>query len=1402
MPKVKYYDRVDDLKSTNLESSLPPFDIEKLRSKGFLAKTLAPLFRTPLTLLKLLRWGCPTFRVGRIVLVTRADDVREVLTNTKVFHVPFGIEMKVVSGGGDFILGTNDGAVYRAQKKVILKAFPPDAMSDLITEITSHATQQSIRTMSSTMNPIDVLFKPAALAVCEQYFGLIIGNKERFYQSSLAVSSLLFADMSGSASVRDLAMSGAQTMLEVIDHSIRQAKGSTDVPKSALAKLLEAHKSNPDDVPLKDIRAIMMGMILGFLPTTMLALGNVLEVILGKEEAHAAVLAAINEGDDTLLCSVVGEAMRFNPIQIGPFRVCQQDYVIAESTKRKKKIAKGSLVIPSTLSAMFDPTNIDQPDEFRPNREARDSMIFGYGLHSCIGAPMARAFSTQAIKALFELPGIKRDHGKAGKLTRIGIFPESISMSWKQLDKVGDQQQWFSTVCMPIKNTEALPALESALESLGNVACGSLEIEAGNQLLVEALKLSDVIHFASGCISAAHYEGNADQEKVVEPAHLLFEISGDLPEHLLLDHFASIVEPILGNEIKAAGDYALSKKLVSVLMANRLRNVDPLSLNLGLNFNGTPGHSVKRIKKEAELSKLIYQLVLNETQTSASNSLERLKKIRQQVASQGDFNWAFTSVRNRLSEGEKGLLKYLFDYLRQPWSLAPVITIAFFILINFQILGGAQSGWWANIGRVGAAISMTVIGAVLLIGSIASAVVAYLRRLETRDPADLIVPEQANYDQVTLRENQLRHNHMFSVSRIKNSFMRSLLLRGVLWSIKLSAGYKNSPGVVSVINSIHFARWVRIPGTRQLVFFSNYGGSWESYLEDFITKASAGLTSIWSNTVGFPRTRYLAQSGAKLSEPFKYWARQQQRPTPFWYVAYPNVTTKDIRKNAMIRQGFAGINDVREADQWFSLFGSSYRPRASLDKSNIQSLLFGGMGKRLPHSKLLFISLAEKGNRAEVKALLAHIVERVNFGEKAYSNPVWQVAFSYRGLQRLGLSDETEPNRIFPNVFCQGVDSVTRSQILGDRGMSHPDKWRWGSGENRADLVLMCYFEEQTQAEPNLRKLGALIDAAEAKIVWQQDCQVEVNDQGKAVEPFGYVDGISQPIIKGTSRSQYSDQQDHLIAPGEILCGYPDQRDNISPSPVVGFAKDIANVLPQEPFQSRPDARKDFGFNGSYLVIRQLQQNVDAFNAFCESKSEELKQSKKIDSASAESISAEWIGAKMLGRWKDGRPLVRFPSENMRGEAGNNFRYRKEDPQGLQCPLGSHIRRANPRDSLGDDTETQIGLSNRHRILRVGRSYQRDNGKEKGLMFMCLNADIERQFEFIQQTWLGNSGFHDLMGETDSITVGQCPMNNKFTIPSYQGSTTLTGLQSFVTTKGSGYFFMPGRQALNFLLNL
>ena len=165
MPKIKYYERVKELSSIDLDSSLPLFDIERLRAKGFLSNAIGDLLRAPLWLLKVLRKVCPTPRIGRFVLVTRADDVREVLTNTKVFSVPFGTEMRVVSGGGDFVLGTNDGAIYRAQKKHILKAFPPQDMAQIINKITEDQAQKSILRVSANIDPISDLAKPCALAV-------------------------------------------------------------------------------------------------------------------------------------------------------------------------------------------------------------------------------------------------------------------------------------------------------------------------------------------------------------------------------------------------------------------------------------------------------------------------------------------------------------------------------------------------------------------------------------------------------------------------------------------------------------------------------------------------------------------------------------------------------------------------------------------------------------------------------------------------------------------------------------------------------------------------------------------------------------------------------------------------------------------------------------------------------------------------------------------------------------------------------------------------------------------------------------------------------------------------------------------------------------------------------------
>ena len=138
----------------------------------------------------------------------------------------------------------------------------------------------------------------------------------------------------------------------------------------------------------------------------------------------------------------------------------------------------------------------------------------------------------------------------------------------------------------------------------------------------------------------------------------------------------------------------------------------------------------------------------------------------------------------------------------------------------------------------------------------------------------------------------------------------------------------------------------------------------------------------------------------------------------------------------------------------------------------------------------------------------------------------------------------------------------------------------------------------------------------------------------------------------------------------------------------------------------------------------------------------------------------------------------------------------------MNCPLGSHVRRANPRDSLGEDRETMIEIGKRHRILRVGRAYRTElaEGKEeKGLFFMCLNADIERQFEFIQQTWVSAPHFHGLAGERDPL-VGTGRDGSFYTIPTASGGATLEKLSQFVTLRGGGYFFMPSRRAIRFMV--
>jgi deferrochelatase/peroxidase EfeB len=182
-----------------------------------------------------------------------------------------------------------------------------------------------------------------------------------------------------------------------------------------------------------------------------------------------------------------------------------------------------------------------------------------------------------------------------------------------------------------------------------------------------------------------------------------------------------------------------------------------------------------------------------------------------------------------------------------------------------------------------------------------------------------------------------------------------------------------------------------------------------------------------------------------------------------------------------------------------------------------------------------------------------------------------------------------------------------------------------------------------------------------------------------------------------------------------------------------------------------------------------------------------------------------WIAAKILGRWPDGTSLVRHPDQpGSVSRPGtlpdNDFLFGTEDPDGLRCPFGAHIRRVSPRESFDPGSEEQLKISNRHRIFRVGRRYAPQNGSPNpGLLFMCVNANIERQFEFLQQTYMLGSSFHGLENEIDSF-ARRPGSSDVLTIPTEKGPLRLKGMGNFVTVRGGGYFFMPGKSAVSFLI--
>lgn len=406
------------------------FDPADLGSSGLLAKLTQALLDNPQWLFGFFRRYWPVAKFGQWALLTRYDDVREALSQQDVFEVPFRPKMEELNGDQqNFLLGMQDGRDYRRQRESAMKAFRLEDARE-IAATSGKTSRAQVKKANGKLDAIGDLVTLVPTELCVTYFGLPIPEQDKaaFAMWAIAMSAYTFNPLNNPGYHR-AAIAGAERTRALVDHAIATTKKLPIKPDTILGRLLTAQSAGAG---LKDveIRAVLMGMITGFVPTNTMAAGHMLEMLLRRPPFLARARAAALAGDDELLSRCLFEAMRFMPLNFGPFRRCSREYTIPRQSTGATTIRKGTKVLVSTQSAMFDSRRIERPYEFDPQRPSSAYMLFGSGLHWCLGAFVADAQITQMFKALLVKNRLRRAPGKAGRLTRIGPFPAHLVVEY------------------------------------------------------------------------------------------------------------------------------------------------------------------------------------------------------------------------------------------------------------------------------------------------------------------------------------------------------------------------------------------------------------------------------------------------------------------------------------------------------------------------------------------------------------------------------------------------------------------------------------------------------------------------------------------------------------------------------------------------------------------------------------------------------------------------------------------------------------------------------------------------------------------------------------------------------------------------------------------------------------
>jgi len=356
------------------------------------------------------------------------------------------------------------------------------------------------------------------------------------------------------------------------------------------------------------------------------------------------------------------------------------------------------------------------------------------------------------------------------------------------------------------------------------------------------------------------------------PARVVFISDIDAPLEAYLRELVETAAGAMDQIFGSSADYPTSrpvarKELIGFLQSHMVE--------AAANYVNTVGRSAEQIRSEEELRRELEKYLDSpDRDLSRMGSLELHARIGAHVRSREDLRWTSGPAAGPDLHFKVG------ETLHSIWVPLVLIILLPLLLVALPV--------W----------------------------LVLVRTHELRDVPSNAKPDERRAQQLAALEDHVAQNQFSAVGYVKPGMLRRMTLSSILWVVDYATRHVFNRGRLAGVKTIHFARWVFLDDKRRLLFVSNYDGSLESYMDDFIDKVAWGLNAVFSNGVGYPSTRWLVLDGARREQEFKSYLRVHQQPTELWYSAYSQLTAENIANNAAIRAGLHARLSEEDAQAW------------------------------------------------------------------------------------------------------------------------------------------------------------------------------------------------------------------------------------------------------------------------------------------------------------------------------------------------------------------------------------------------------------------------------------------------------------------------------------------------------